>query len=508
MTVDQTKLQEIGRAFFEETDPTLFEKKFNFYYKAYYPIAYNSAVKILKDQETAGHVAGLLFTQLWTSKLMNKFQFDNEKSHSGYIHFCATNKSKLELRRQKNERIILESSMVTDDMEETNYAEKVFYNNGAVAVPEKKRINDHSDIYDDVELDCVVYHKDYGMGVVTGSTDDELAVIFDNPNHGKKKKIATGDGDNTPSGITDIGVDKNYNAEIVTALDEETGDEKIVKISKDNVSLCIKHGKSIYMKAVDKYTTDTISVHRTVTINNSNSDFISFDDKPELLFDKIMGSYESNYDKIKDILLNYQDQGLLYDAIIEKINYTELAKKYNLDTPGAVKTRVFRAKKRLCDMMQSEQIIQGLQNGSKYTGELSYYDERARLLYKANYVGGVLHGKFYAFHLNNCSTLRVDTEFDNGVLSKINKKSHSASYKEYDQDNKMIISGTFIGNKEHGVFQYWDNNIIKNRIDWHMGEAGIIYHFENGFKIDCKFTDDDTHPIPLMEFKIELYGRK
>jgi antitoxin component YwqK of YwqJK toxin-antitoxin module len=158
--------------------------------------------------------------------------------------------------------------------------------------------------------------------------------------------------------------------------------------------------------------------------------------------------------------------------------------------------------------MQSEQIIAKLKKGDRYTGELSYYDEKARLLYKTNYVNGLLHGRFYAFHLNNCSTLRVDTEFNGGVLAKINPNSTSPSYKEYDTDNKIIISGTFEDNRENGIFQYWENNIIKHRVDWCMGEAGIIYDYKDGIKVDCKFMTDDIHPIQLMKFKSVLHGRK
>ena len=487
---DYAMLQKIGLDFFIIQT----ERAYNKYYNAFFNIALKSALEVLKDHDHANLVCSELFTSLWQNR--DKFQFDNSKSHVGYIRLSAHNKAKIQLKKKNGHREILESSVINDDNEDGMLAEKMFYNSGATAIPDKKK-KERTFILDRVAVGTPVFvnstwhshsefvmvkrfdtliqqdawkienikdiRKPYGKGIVTGEFMDNVIVEF--------------------AGMAE---------ELAVEMFPKTS---ITIIARDTP------GGALHLNYMDLNTVDCINVRRTQTVENDNADFIKFDDVKDGLFDKIMSNPTDYHDKIKEIIRGFEDGGLLYEAIILKANYSDLALKYNLGTSGAVKTRVFRAKTRLCEIIESEATIGKLNAGSKYTGKLAYYDGKGRLLYKTNYVNGVLHGAFSSYHPNSASTVQVQANFENGVLH--------GTYKEYNIESKQIVEGIYVEGMEEGMFIYYENNRIVKKIQWADGEPVLLYEYRNGMKTDCRLMelDEHDHPIALLKFNDILYGR-
>lgn len=481
-------LQKIGLDFFQQQT----ERSYSIYFKSFFPIAYSSAYEILKDADYANLVCSELFVSLWSNR--DKFKFDDSKSHVGYIRLSSHNKAKIQLKKKNGYRESLESSYITEDNEE-GLADKIFYNNGNTAIPDKRK-KERNYILDRISIDTEVYvsatfhsHTTFTASIKYNPLTDKEEWMIENP-----KDMYRRYGKGTVTG--------EYMDNVIVEFPGLPDEYSKAMFLKTEVTIIGRdRNGEIHLKLMDTQPMDCINVHRTNTVDHTNADFVKFDETKETLYDSIMNNYTDYHDKIKDIISGFEDGGLLYDAIILKQNYTLLAKKYKLGTSGAVKTRVFRAKKRLCEIVESEDTIRSLNLGKKYTGKLSYFDSKGRLLYKVNYVDSKLHGQFCAFHPNSASTVQVQCNFNMGQLE--------GTYKEYNIDSKQIVEGVYVKGKEDGVFIYYDNNRIIKKIHWFEGEPSLLYEYKNGMKIDCRLMelDENEHPIELLQFNKILYGR-
>lgn len=485
---DYQKLQEIGLHFFQQQT----ERAYAAYFNNFYPIAYSSAFEILKDADYANLVCSELFVSLWSNR--DKFKFDNTKSHVGYIRLSSHNKAKIQLKKKNGYRELFESSFITEDNEE-GLADKIFYNNGNTAIPDKKK-KERNYILERISIDTAVYVSATYHYMTTFTWIEKLNTLTNRVEwmvEGRKeirkqygKGIVTGE----------------YMDNVIVEFADLCEEYRVEMFLKTEVTIIGRErNNEIHLKHMDTQAVECINVRRTSTVDSNNADFLKFDETKETLYDSIMNNYTDYHDKIRSIISNFEDGGLLFDAIINKENYTILAKKYNLGTSGAVKTRVFRAKKRLCEMVESEDTIRQLNLGKKYTGKLSYFDNKGRLLYKVNYMDGLLHGSFCSFHPNGASTVQVQTTFENGKLH--------GTYKEYNIDSKQIVEGIYANGLEDGIFIYYENNRIVKKIHWFEGEPSLLYEYRNGMKIDCRLMDEteNEHPVQLMKFDKILYGR-
>jgi antitoxin component YwqK of YwqJK toxin-antitoxin module len=442
--INQVALQAIGKQFFDSKS----EKSFNDYYRKFFPIGLSAAMGVLSDPDRANLVVSELFQSLWVNR--DKFLFDDTKSHVSYVYSSALNKAKLALRKIRGSKVMLESSFGNESDEiDDSFADRLF-SGTRDAIP-MKRVKERI-MSESVGISTSVFHSKYGRGVVMGSLEGELVVQF------------------------------GENEEVIP-----TGEVSVCVVASDG---------SLHLTAMEQPPLETFTIKSHVSYHH---DVMDFDQNDKTLEQQVMDSSPVYYDKIISILRNYEDNGLLFDAMINKINYSEICEKYKLQTSGAVKTRVFRAKQRLYSMIHAESQLSKMKMGAKFTGTLEYFDEKARLSYKCNYVDSKLEGKLYAFHPDSTSTIKVDANFENGVLS--------GSYKEYDTNGKMLVNGNYINGKEHGAFRYYKDNSLIYKLEWYQGEAGLLWEYNNGSTTNTMICEDDVHPIPVHDFNDGiLYG--
>lgn len=498
-------LQQVGKKFFDEKT----EKSYSLYYKSYYNIAYRSAMEVLKDDYYANLVCSELFTSLWVNR--DKFMFDNNKSHIGYIKLSAHNKAKIQYRKKLNYRETLESSMsLGDGDDESNVIERTFYNNGNSSNP-LKNLKQNNSVFDRISMDTEVFVTNeipsYTKVCICWYTQIQWSLV------GKKYRISSQSESyevkkvKLVSKSIDRGiVTGEFMNNVIVEYVDHYGELQTEMFSKDSVTIIDKsenNNRTIHLRVTYDNAIDTIQVKKSgfFNIDESVSDKSLFD----IVMDDIYGHLSKDAhvrDRIIDRIRCFEDGNLLYDAMVNKENYSELAKKYNLGTSGAVKTRVFRAKTRLNEMVMSEKVISDMRSGKSYTGKLSYYDEKGRLLYKANYLNSRLHGQFCSFHPNQSSTVRIQTNFYKGYLH--------GNFKEYDQNNYQLIEGTYSFGVEDGVFIYYNDNKISKKVTWDLGEPILMYEYKNGVKVNCRLfgMDENEHPITPTQFDDCLYGIK
>lgn len=202
------------------------------------------------------------------------------------------------------------------------------------------------------------------------------------------------------------------------------------------------------------------------------------DDKPQLISNQLTSEPETiekerseHQDRlckqkmmiIFDIIQNTvpeNQRGIIIDAILNKMDYKQIASKYNLETVGCIKSRVHRFKKLL--------------------------DQET--LKTPHFTSQVTLGVYQTFYSNGQVRMSVDVcePTDDGITHSL----WHGQYVEYYSTGEVKMMGRYSFNKRHGDwYQFYKDGAIMKRGKYHNGKHdGVWHHFDHDGKLNSKIN--------------------
>ena len=207
-----------------------------------------------------------------------------------------------------------------------------------------------------------------------------------------------------------------------------------------------------------------------VIYNKSGGDFETIDFE----FSYLHNCNEIKYNRIVDAIKKLSDNNpdVIIDALINKEeNYDKIAAKHGLNTAGAVKTRVFRAKKIIRKELEKDIMTDKLRDGEKINGEIKIYHHQHSKYPQAKFIAtlkeGMLHGKFTKYFLNG--VLAVEGNHAFGKLD--------GEYKEFYMNGNVKCSGTYVDGIKDGEWRRFKEDGTFDRRNDYMGGEVAFYEF-------------------------------
>jgi DNA-directed RNA polymerase specialized sigma24 family protein len=246
----------------------------------------------------------------------------------------------------------------------------------------------------------------------------------------------------------------------------------------------LKKDKLINESTLRKYLSEDNEIESLLDViytkNSGNFDTIDFE------FSYIHNSVDLKHDRILKIInrLGEENPEILKDALVDSVNYEKVALKHGLNTAGAVKTRVFRAKKIIRRELEKEISGANLADGERITGEVKYYhDDSDQVKYIANVESGVLNGAFSKFHKNG--VLAVEGSHLGGKLN--------GQYKEYYEDGTLKMSGTYKSGKKDSVWERFNaDGSFDRKNEYHNGEVAYYEFINEEGRRECGIVADNA----------------
>lgn len=165
------------------------------------------------------------------------------------------------------------------------------------------------------------------------------------------------------------------------------------------------------------------------------------------------------FDIIQDTVPENQ-RGIMIDAILYKMDYKQIAAKYQLETVGCIKSRVHRFKKLL----------------DEKTAQTPHFTSQVNLgVYQTYFSGGQVR-----------MAVDVCEPTDEGVTHSL----WHGHYVEYYSTGQVKFIGRYYVNKRNGDwYQFHKNGAIMKRGKYHMGKPdGVWHHFDDDGKLNSSIN--------------------
>jgi RNA polymerase sigma factor (sigma-70 family) len=191
-------------------------------------------------------------------------------------------------------------------------------------------------------------------------------------------------------------------------------------------------------------------------------------------------SSDKQYNRVLNIVENLDEEKLIFfkDAIFSQNDYTQIKEKYNLNTEGAVKTRVHRIRDKIRSAYKEELISSDFEDGNhNVKGNIRLYHNNGELKFEFTLnSNSKIHGVVKKFDEDGCIVSSMT--YNNGVLDGRNIT--------YFNNGEIKISGSYKNGLRHGIFKTYgfddnSNHILLETIDYYEGTKGYYEIFdENG----------------------------
>lgn len=428
-------IQVISQQFYENRS----ERNFNKLYHVLKPIIYGISYKVLKNHPDSEENVSLVFTKIYNS---TTFTFDKSKSYLSYIYTIAFNNAKMLYNKGR-----------------------IVYNRGTEEEYRLKRFVFESDlVMDDEDVrDNILDYLNSANSTDTSPIEPDEAYLHNSTDHQFKKTL-----------------------EIIGNLDKENGTEGVSQIIMDALCNDMMLGSLRKMEGVID----------ADTRNNILSSYAEIKKKVNHRGKRInMVTVETGVEKeivknvigIKDIVLkeikHYSTIARQYGLTIpdDILTYEQVAEKHGLNTVGAVKTKVFRAKKQIRKELVAQIRLSERVDGKIITGEERAYFDSGELKHSVVYLNGQYHGKLITYHKNGKKKIEAIYEFgvlngkyiesyNNGIIKNI------GNYKNGDQVGKWV--GRNIDDTIDNEYDYCGDAIFFDHYDKDgvIEDSGIFCH--------------------------------
>lgn len=410
------------------------ESNFRKYYDKFFPIVYNTSYYILRDVEKAWENVNNVFLKMHTT---TTFLFDAEKSHKSYIMTLASNHAKMLHNKYKKTKYILESSVMQNTDEEMSVS--------ILDIMSSAMNYEGLDKADLTEvLDNSLLKEEIIKAIeIISSSDKQLEMI-----------------------LMDIFINRVLHDEIVIMHGFQDIKELNVYISRfrRRITKIVMNSEFFNMH---KY---QIKPRFEEKVDND----IEIQDENNILYKRIcniiknLNAEFSDYDPVNET-------GLLVDAMINRINYDSLKEKYGLNSVGAIKTRVCRAKSKILEFMKMDYNSESLVNnpGNDFTMKTRLFHED-EITVKSVFAlkDGELDGLCVTYHENGQKST---------VYNYMNGFKHG-NCMEYDKNGKLIFVGNYVMGKKEGIFRINEEDTEELALNMEYENGKLVYSeiYENG----------------------------
>lgn len=195
----------------------------------------------------------------------------------------------------------------------------------------------------------------------------------------------------------------------------------------------------------------------------------------------IHNSDKLKYEKVLEIIGNFNSSDVLMDAMANMPSYAKVAEKHDIGTPSAIKTRVFRCKKIIDRIMSPDDIWSRIHTeGYIYTGAIKLYHTNGKPKLCGHFETSVRHGKFTFYYDNGC--IKKIIHYDRGIKH--------GEYMEYDMSGALLIDGSYENGMRHGTWKYYVAKAISAVVDFYMSIPGYYEKFQGGQIVDYNIYSD------------------
>ncbi len=532
------KVQILSKKFYDSKN----ERDYTALCNAIQPAIYQQSINVLRDHDMAminvndvlmkiyNNMMGIL-----TDEKSKPFVYDDSKSFMHYVNLIAHNKAKMKYNHNKRSRIkyVFESSAEEDDSNQlvdvlpTSSKEYFDLNN-------EQYSSMIGDMNESSMNRCDIVRK-HNLVIITPTIKDKSAnrgaptpgrFLRDMTSGIVHKIIRTGSGnctlrcvsrDNIPEFLKDAEsinsgvasgelvyvkelipnkilykIKESYKRMIGEALPDNfivtptmisfDGSVWIEILRNDNiVDACsgdVVSSDTIFM--IQKWIEDVWSEKSYASAPKkfvSNDDVINEIEVNEL----IHNSDAMKYQKVLEIINNFNSSDVLMDAMVNLPSYAKVAEKHDIGTPSAIKTRVFRAKKIVDRIVTPDDIWSRIHTeGYIYTGSIKLYHTNGKPKLTGYFEASIRHGKFVLYHDNG--SIKKIINYDRGV--------RHGEYMEYDASGSLILEGNFENGMRHGKWKYYNCKSLTAMVDFYMSIPGYYERFSGNQIAECSIYSD------------------
>lgn len=181
-------------------------------------------------------------------------------------------------------------------------------------------------------------------------------------------------------------------------------------------------------------------------------------------------------EKNKDGELEVQEQSPYYAKLLEP---------YNINTTGAIKTKMFRARKIIREELSKEMRFTMLMDGIITDGDMvNYFDNSSQMKSRFSVLNNKLHGEFTIWYENG--KVRTTGTYVDGKLD--------SSYTEYydNQKNSMKINGRYENGIKDGLWiEYFENGSVSEKLEFMEGEPFYYEEYEGNKLVRSGILDEN-----------------
>lgn len=379
------QIQAIAKQFYGNKTDANFEKL----YEVLQPIIYNLSSKVLRNHDDIEENVSIVLTKIYKS---TNFVFDENKSYLSYAYTVALNSAKMLFNKLKNNKLVCESSLSPSGEEARDNILDYIYINGG-------------NMLDPVECDEYYLHN---------SVDFQFEKVIE--------LIGEIDKDSQSINTSQIIMDALCNDMVLSSLrkleglvDEETRNSILALY--EEIKGDVKPKKRRYSIIAAEFGLEKGIVKHVIGIR----------------------------DMMMNEIRHYGTIARQYGMIVPEhlMTYEQVAEKHGLNTIGAVKTKVFRAKKHIKNKLMSEVRKSQRADGKTITGnEKGYFEDCRQLKYEINWLNGQKHGGWATFFKNG--NKKIETSY-------ANDKYHG-KHVEFYENGIAKITGEYVDGKKVGIW--------------------------------------------------------
>ena len=420
--------QAVATSFFTDRS----EKSFNEYYRTYSPTMKTICYNILKDKEYAEEVVNDIFMKMKNS---TTFVYDETKSHKSYLGIMASCYAKIFYKNKKRDRLVSISSLSKD--EENS--------------PTIDSITDRINWFED--------HITYSLVSENPLAVSEMLMILD-----------------TLPMTMEMGMIKDMLSGI--------SHEEIM--TKNGIESTVEY-KSIISKARKRMVrimknTESMNSHKMKVEGSRNMADIVDDNPYDIKFKRIKKIVEDMCSEEPEYI---NGEGVLIDAMLNRLSYSKIKEKYNLGSVGVIKTRVCRAKNRILEILSKDMDeptqkdvvgVSGLTRSSRI-----FFDDEVTLKAEYSIINGELHGQVKKYHRNGslASVYNYHMGFKHGA------------FQEFDKDGTLAATGMYNMGEKSGVWDIFDENGRTMSSEYIDGVMSFVTTYENGVVVHTEIMNGE-----------------
>ncbi len=505
------KIQDLSRRFYD----TKSERDFNRLCVSISPIIYNTSIQILKDHDNASTNVNDVLLKIYDSitgnmknPMCREFVY-KDTPFIAYVNTIAHNKALMKFNANKKNKLVLESTCEEDESNQLvdvlptsskeyfdlNGAEylmqigdattnmgrlhKIEITEGIVEIRPVKRKQ-----IVETELFSISIKKESGWKLFRENVDKEtmdeiLDMLAANGILPENvfAKCTNKDKDVIPNRV--IHKIKTLYADVIRTLSFLNADKNVIQIKLDDILLmaCYETGanESKIMQFDEshqiKFLSGFISKLWMEKTSPGLKKAINVEPEPDFEILKHMNDgMASKYEKIVDIIKQFNNRDVLLDAMANLDNYRAVAEKHGKTTSSAIKTRVFRCKKIINRIMDGDNLIDKIKNDNyKHTGEVKIYYHNGKLKMCGQMIDSVRDGKFTYFYENG--TAKSIKNYAMGEMD--------GEYKQFNKSGSIIVDGIFTNGLKHGLWKYYESNVLTFKADFYKGTPGYFEKISN-----------------------------